>query len=233
MDLKVLEEAGLTQGEIKVYLALLKLGKVSAGPITQESALHRSRVYEALTRLVNKGLVSYTNKAQTKYFQANNPEELLDYLEEKKRNVQTLLPQLKALQAKPEEAYETAVYEGFRGLKSIFENAKRDTPKGGEILVFGARSGHDFHKKTWETYFLNYNRQLESKKIGLRLIYNEDLRGTSEATAHEKGKHNKIRYLKHYTPAGVNIHGDNVAVFVWSKNLAYVMKGKEVADSFR
>ncbi|MDP7647952.1 MAG: hypothetical protein QGH82_07805, partial [Candidatus Woesearchaeota archaeon] len=57
--------------------------------------------------------------------------------------------------------------------------------------------------------------------------------GTSEATAHEKGKHNKIRYLKHYTPAGVNIHGDNVAVFVWSKNLAYVMKGKEVADSFR
>ncbi|GAG26288.1 unnamed protein product, partial [marine sediment metagenome] len=45
MDTKILEEIGLTQGEIKTYLALLKLGSSSTGPIAKESQVSRSKLY--------------------------------------------------------------------------------------------------------------------------------------------------------------------------------------------
>ena len=50
---------------------------------------------------------------------------------------------------------------------------------------------------------------------------------------HKKSHYTQVRFIDHYTPAGINIHGDNVAIFVWNKNLAFVLTGREIADSFR
>lgn len=234
METSILEDIGLTQSEIKVYLALLELEDTTAGPITKKSGLHRSRVYEALDRLIKKGLVGYVIKANKKYFKANNPEEILDYLKEKEDKVNSLIPELKRLQrTKRNDEYKANIYEGFRGLKSIFEGILRILKPKEEVLVFGARSGADFAQETWTTYFKNYKKRFHDKKIKFKLIYNEDLRNTDEVLDYKKSKYAKLRFISHYTPAGVNIHGDNVAIFVWKKNIAYLLTGKEIADSFR
>ncbi|MBU1930663.1 helix-turn-helix domain-containing protein, partial [Candidatus Micrarchaeota archaeon] len=62
MDFSFLQDLKLTQNEIKIYTALLNLGSVPAGRITHETGLHRSRVYEGLNRLVEKGLVGFIKK---------------------------------------------------------------------------------------------------------------------------------------------------------------------------
>ena len=59
MNTKILEEVGLTGNEIKVYLALLELGSVTAGDILKKIELHRGAVYDTLDKLIDKGLVSY------------------------------------------------------------------------------------------------------------------------------------------------------------------------------
>ena len=104
MEDRILEEIGLTHNEIIVYKTLLQLGQTTAGPLTKKSGIHRSRVYESLNKLINKGLVSYSIKANIKYFSAQNPETIIDFLEEKKKAVKEILPELKSLQIfKPEK----------------------------------------------------------------------------------------------------------------------------------
>ena len=41
MDITILEDLGLTNAEIKIYLALLELGSTTAGPIIEKSGLHQ------------------------------------------------------------------------------------------------------------------------------------------------------------------------------------------------
>ena len=83
MDFSTLEKIGLTNSEAKTYVALLKLGQTTAGPIVSEAKVTRSKIYDILERLKNKGLVSYITKKSTKHFSATSPENILHYLEEK------------------------------------------------------------------------------------------------------------------------------------------------------
>ena len=78
-----LQQIGLTDGEIRVYLALLELGSTSTGKITKDSGISGSKVYEVLDRLMHKGLATYVIKNGVKYFAPTQPEKILDYLDEK------------------------------------------------------------------------------------------------------------------------------------------------------
>ena len=73
MNEKLLEEIGLTRGEIKVYLTLLKIGETTTGKIISEAKISSGKIYEILDKLIQKGLVSYTIKEKTRYFNAASP----------------------------------------------------------------------------------------------------------------------------------------------------------------
>src|SRR3989338_2255413 len=128
---------GLTIMEEKVYLTLLDLGPSLAGLITRKSGIHRRSVYDALERLIQKGLVGYIVKNNRKYFEATDPQRLLDLVKEKEAAVEELLPQLQAKYHKTAEKAETLFYKGKNGLKSVFED-QLATAK--EILILGASS---------------------------------------------------------------------------------------------
>ena len=89
MDLSFLKEIGLTEGEIKVYLALLELGASTTGPIIEKANISRSIIYQILDKLIEKGLVSFITKEKTKYFQATQPKHFLDIIEKEKENLTT------------------------------------------------------------------------------------------------------------------------------------------------
>ncbi len=58
MNNKLLEEIGLTKGEISVYLALLKIGETTTGKIIEEAQISSGKIYEILDKLIKKGMVS-------------------------------------------------------------------------------------------------------------------------------------------------------------------------------
>ena len=88
MDIRALENLGLTPGEIKVYLALVKLGQTTSGPLVDESGVSVSKIYNVLDRLAKKGLASHIVKQRVKHFQAADPNRLLDYLKEKEADLE-------------------------------------------------------------------------------------------------------------------------------------------------
>lgn len=143
MDTSALKEAGLTDGEIKVYLALLELGSSTSGPIIEKSGIARSIIYQILEKLMQKGLVSYITKEKTKYFQAAEPYRILDYVEEREKKAQQnklaiekLIPQLSVL-TESEQETEVRVYKGFKGTMTVHEHTYDQLKRGDEYYYMG------------------------------------------------------------------------------------------------
>ncbi|MFC1691843.1 TrmB family transcriptional regulator, partial [Nanoarchaeota archaeon] len=123
----ILKDLGFTEGEIKVYYALFDLGETTVGPISKKSGVTHAKVYPILEKLINKGLVSHVIKSNRKYFSAINPESLLEYidkkvrnLEEEKEKIKEIIPALLAKQKEQEKVQYSRVFEGMKGLKSLF-----------------------------------------------------------------------------------------------------------------
>jgi sugar-specific transcriptional regulator TrmB len=142
MNTAILENIGFTKGEIKVFLALLGLGNTSSGPIIIKSHVSRSKVYEILERLEEKGLVSESIRENTRYFQAASPKRILDYIERKeidlkkeKEEFKKILPSLIQKQQFAEEKQEAKVYVGFEGVKTFYGEVLKKLGKKDEYLA--------------------------------------------------------------------------------------------------
>jgi len=146
MNTLLLEKLGLTQGEVKVYLALNKLGESSIGSIGKGSKVSKSKIYDILDRLIEKGLVGYITKNGTKYFAANNPNMLLDYVEKKehelgmtkKEVISDILPRLVRERNSSPGKRVAEIYEGFHGIKTIREELMTQFKPNDTLLVLGA-----------------------------------------------------------------------------------------------
>ena len=178
MDIVALKEAGLTDGETRVYLALLELGASTIGPILEKSSITRSIIYRILEKLIQKGLVSYIIKEKTKYYQASAPSKLLDYVESRekqlqinKNKIQEMIPQL-ILKQKLAKKSEANIYEGFKGLMTAYENRYLKLKAGDEVVLYGLPSKQpEFYHAYWQ----KANAKLDKLGIKSRLLYHPDV----------------------------------------------------------
>ena len=145
MELELFRKIGLTEGEIKVYLALLKLGETTIGAIGRESKVSKSKMYDILDKLIEKGFVGYIVRNGTKHFAANDPKMILEYIHKKKdeieetgKQAEKILPELSLQRATMGAKKLAEIYEGFHGLKAIREELIQTLKKGDQLLVLGA-----------------------------------------------------------------------------------------------
>ncbi len=225
---QVLREIGLGQSEIKAYIASLEIGSAKNGDIAKKANLNRSNCNEALKRLVGKGLVSSVIKANRKYYEATEPSYLLHLLQERQAKLRQVIPKLEEKRKLVRKEQQANIYEGYRGIKSVFEDILNSTKD--EYLVFGAISIPEH----FENYMRHWTQRRIEKKIKLKIIYHEEARSMIREY---KGKRlTQIRILpkKYFTPAVNNVYGDKTATILWTKEpLAFVVKNKDYADSFR
>ncbi|MBI5390633.1 hypothetical protein HZB02_04035 [Candidatus Woesearchaeota archaeon] len=234
MDTALLEQIGLTKNETKVYLALLTLGSTSAGPLIKNVGMHRAAVYDVLDLLTDKGLVSYVIKANRKYFEAQDPDRLLEYLATQKQDLlskeeklKQFLPELQLKRKLSTEEQEATLYKSKNGLKSLFEDILTEKSPW---FVFGATGKF---KELFHAYFIHFHNRRAALKIPLRIIFNNGMRGQKRE---EDLTLCEIKYLQdsYISPSTTFIYGDKVAVINWSSEpVAFVMRSKQVANSYR
>ncbi len=240
MDIeKALEQIGLTKNEVRIYLTLLELGQTTTGPIIKATGIHTSKVYDGLERLAQKGLISHIIKANTKHFKAVNPERLIDFLEEKKKEIveqekeiKEIIPELKLKQQFVGGETEAEIFRGWKGMETVYHKMLLKTLHKGDMnYVLGASKGED--EERTRRFFNNYVKELAKKKINMKIIYNESARGNiSENLKHPKLF--EVRHMVHTTPAEINIWEDNVMIVILRKDPTVILvKDKKVADSFR
>jgi sugar-specific transcriptional regulator TrmB len=231
MDLKLFGQIGMTENESKVYMAILDLGKAQAGQITEKSGIHRRNVYDSISRLIEKGLVSFVTINNKKMFGAVNPKRFLEIIDEKKFELDGVkekfrksLPELE-LRAELKEKHEVRFYKGIEGLKSVYDDILR-TKKS--YLGFGP--GQDL-EKILKHYFVYFLKMRNKKKIRARVIYGEDARGMLR-----KRSLSELRFIpKEYSShAALRIYGDKVAILLLSQKEphAIVIKNAEISEGY-
>ena len=237
METTILEQIGLTESEAKVYLAMLKLGESTAGPIVEEAKVTRSKIYDIIERLKNKGLVSYITKESTKYFSASDPSNIINHIEDKKKelekkkqSVEKLLPELE-MQYRSAITNKTAeVFIGIKGMKNAFNTLIGEFDPKEHYYVFGAGKGEDV--EIFQMFFSQLHEARKEAKVRSSIIFNETSRGLF--ISQEKSKLVEVRYLMESTPASINIYKEFTIIAILAKNpITFLIRNKEVAESFK
>lgn len=240
MNIELLERVGLTKSEIKVYLALLELGSSTTGPIVNKSKASSSKIYEILEKLIQKGLVSYVLKGNTKYFEAASPQRILDYINEKenelkkqKEEVEKIIPKLILKKKLSKFKQDAAIYKGMKGLETAFYDSLKSMKKGDTIHVIGVPS----RSEKVNLFFVRWNKFRAKQGVKMKILFDESARGELQ-TKLKNSPLSEIKYLPEevMTPAAINIYHDKTIIFpseTEKQPILIVINSKEVADSFR
>ncbi len=239
MNKEILYEIGLTNGEVKAYLALLKIGQSSIGGIVKESGVTKSKIYDILDKLVQKGLVSISFKNKVRHYNASPPNFLLDLLhkkqekiKEQEKEISELLPTLMNIQSSNIQKQRTEIFEGFRGLKNAFQIVENEFNQEEEFLVFGV---DDTLNKQQLNFFLNFHKKRINAKIRTKVIFTKNLRGVKEH--HQKiNKYNEERFLDQTSAIPINIYKDITIIPILKKEekeITIFIRSKTLAEGFK
>ena len=225
---ETLKKIGLGHNESKIYLTLIKLGPSMAGKIAKESNIDRSACYDSLKALIKKGLVSYAIEANRKKFAAANPSRLKEFLKEKESLIDEILPGLKEMFKSKEEKSQVSMYNGYKGLKTVFEDILNEA-KGSENLVIDSQG--QFRQKM-PFYAPHYVKGLEKNKIKVKRL----VRKTKEKIIHP-GKTTEIKFFPgeiNETPITTNIYSDKIAIILWTDiPEAVIIKNKAANAAYK
>jgi sugar-specific transcriptional regulator TrmB len=233
-----LANVGFTAGEEKVYIALLKIGSSTTGPIAKEAGVSRSKLYEILEKLVRKGMVSHYKQNNRSYFKSAPPERIMEFLDKKEKEMELQkklfrqsLPFFESLVGQKELKKEAEVFEGMDGIKNIRELALSTMKEGETMLYFGnPASGHEYVLGYWD----DWNRRRIAKKISAKIIYNQDAVKFGERR--KKQVYTQVKYLpqKGSTDAWIEIYDETIAIVLKKTTpMSIVIKNKLVAQSFK
>jgi sugar-specific transcriptional regulator TrmB len=203
-----LERYGLSRNEAKVYLTLLYLGSAMAGKIAKEAMMDRTSCYDALKRLLKKGLISYVLEANRKLFKSEDPSKLLENLKEKQEEIEKVMTELSSIYKQEKEKYNVTLYKGYKGIKSVFEDILKEA-KGKENCVIDS-SGVFVERMPY--YAPHFIRGLEKNKIKVRHIVRRGKDIHPSKTTEVRFFSKKIKE----TPVTTNIYGNKIAIILWT-----------------
>jgi len=201
-----LQEIGLNRRESICYSALSELGSSKIGVICKKTGIPSSKIYEILNKLIQKGLVSYIIKGKIKHYQASDPKVLLSYIEEKRKKIKEILPQL-LLKQKLSKKQSVEMFEGQKALFSLFIDLIKDAKSRELYLVFSINEENKNEQAN--IFFRNLTLRRKQKRLDVRLLKN--------IKYYKKEKHTKlkIRYTKFSLPQGITIFRNYVIILSW------------------
>jgi sugar-specific transcriptional regulator TrmB len=209
---EALQELGLSENEISIYLALNKIGKTSTTKISQVAGIKRSTTFDNLQSLSQKGLVVSQKVNLTTYYEASSPNTLLTHIEEKRAKIKSVIPELEKLRSIVPNDSELTSYEGKKGVISVLHDmisVKKD------VLMIGSRA------KTMDLYdFHAYNFILKRVDAGIlfSILYSEEDRKTTSAFSKKIRDKTKIKYIKGLEKSAVDI-------FIYGNNVSFITLG--------
>jgi sugar-specific transcriptional regulator TrmB len=229
-----LKKIGLTDGEAKVYSAMLRIGSSTVGPLVKSSGVAYSNIYEVLERLINKGLVTYIVKEKTKHFQVTDPENLKAYLETKQKELDgqkefldSVLPGIKRISK--EIAQEAEIFVGKKGLRTAYN-----------ILLDGVKKKEDFlffftlpkeKEEEFAEFYIKIGKKFRQSGVNLKGISHESYKRAPGVK--ETVPWTRMRYVGFPVPSTIDICKDKVLLIDWNKPTGFLIKSQEMADNFR
>lgn len=238
MYTELLQEIGLSPNEAKIYETLLNIGVAGVGDIATKANIHRRNVYDALQRLVQKGLVFTTFQKNENRYSAVDPNKLMELVREKEVQLAGALPELQKLYQNEPPHNAAYIYRGIEGYK----NYRRDLLRVSKECFFLGAKGLWLSPQIDDQFRKRFVVPVQKDGL-IRQKFLLDPRVPKQLPQALKDiPKNSYKVLpeKYATPGVVDIFGDYVVTFT-SVGIGkldddvtlFVMRNEELAESYR
>jgi len=233
----VFESLGLSPNEAKIYESLVEHGESSISDIAVAAKVHRRNAYDAIQRLINKGLCFQIFSSTENRYNAVDPDKLVELLAEKQDRLREALPTLKKKfgeRVAPEEAY---IYRGHEGQKNIWRDVLR---VGKESYFIGAKAG--WFDPRLEASRVAFFKEAIRKKIKFIQLFDAEVKSLVPNFPRHFPGDLKYRFLpKEYsTNSGIHVFGDFVITYsgltigkIDENVVFFIIHSKNLAESYR
>lgn len=235
MIIETLQQCGLSQNEAKVYCALLLLGEACVGEITKKISIHERNVYDAVRRLVDKGLIFFILGQGEMIYASVDPGKLSELIEEKENALAEIMPELKKRLLEKKGRSEAYIYRDIDGFKQFFRDFLRI---GKNMRTIGAKlSWFDPVVRPFTEHAI---KEARKKKMRFTVICDAEVK--EKAMKELKSLYGAYRFLpKEYSSeSAINIFGDYVVTFSGASILKlekdltiFLIRDAEVAAHYR
>jgi sugar-specific transcriptional regulator TrmB len=225
-----LEGAGLDKKEAAVYLAVLEIGPASISDIAKKATIKRPTTYHYIEGLAKRGLIYKTSRGKRTLYNADDPQKLATVLEEKKRNIEKLIPELQSLYLSAPKQPRIKFYEGKEGIMTVYEEIFNTTQ-----IIYAVFSPEKFFEVFTKEEDKRFSEIL--KTAGGRI---HNLLELSEK-AKEFVKYDYYKGIERskFLPEDIKfstdilIAGDKVAMISFQNLTAVIIQNEEIADTLR
>ncbi|MDP2684739.1 MAG: helix-turn-helix domain-containing protein [bacterium] len=227
-----LEKIGLNKKQAEVYLACLEIGLSTVQSISQNTTIKRTTVYDILDHLIKQNLVTQTIKGKKRFYIAENPETFKINLQQKEKEFDQILPELKSLHFITGTKPKIKFYEGVEGIKKVLE----ETLQSKENELKSIIPIKDLISLVGEDYFDQYTQKRISKGYKLFSIRPRSKELKKTVKKFEWGSSKQHNREVRYAPKDFNFSMsmylfDNKVIFISSKkeNFGMIIESEELA----
>ncbi|MFC1732026.1 TrmB family transcriptional regulator [candidate division KSB1 bacterium] len=233
MTLEILRKIGLSEGEIKVYSALLETGKAPVNKVHERTGIERRNIYDILNKLIERGLVTYITENKRRLFRVSHPNKIMNYIEEKEENLgiikKDIAKEIPTIIDKfnfPRSDVNAEFFRGIEGVKAVFE----DMLNYKDAYWVGAGK---WLMEKYPVWWRHWNKKrIEKKMVWHNLLIHERKLLGDKARKYEEIKFLPKEFSGNKTVFG--IYGNKVINFMFGPDfLAFVIESKEFADNYR
>ena len=227
MDInEALRAFGLSDKEIRIYLAALELGTAKANQIAEKSFSERTYTYQILRELQVKGLVSTIIKSGIKYFEVASPDNILSLLKEKEEKINLVLPQLNAMYKIYNQKPKIQVFEGRQGIKTMLNIILKDKKE-----IYNISSATVLLDKL-KFEFPHFIKKRIKEKIPIKIIV-EKTKETIKDKKNASKEYREIKFLKgkkKFT-SSIFLFGDKMSIIILKNDfLGIQIENKEMVN---
>jgi len=235
MSVEILQQLGLSPNEAKIYEALLDLNESGVGEISSKAEIHRRNVYDAINRLIDKGLIFPILTKGENLYSPVDPGKLSELIKEKEVGLEKIMPDLRKRYEERVAKQEAYMYKGLEG----FKNYMRDILRVGEDVYFiGAKLGwFDPRIKIFTEQFL---KEAKRKEITFHHIFDVIVKEKGKDIIKNLETPHKFMPAEYSTESAVDIFGDYVVTFTGLdlKKIdvgvtMFVLKDQKLAESYK
>lgn len=232
-----LKKLGLSDKEVKVYLAILELGEAAVQKISQKSKVNRATTYVVLEGLSKKGLVSEIEKEGKTLYGAQDPEFLFNLfkfqereIKEKEAEFEKVLPELKAIFNLAPQKPKVRFFEGKEGLLAIQEDILKE--KDTEINEF--YSADDISRIFSVQELKEFVKRRSARKVKAKAFYTRSAGSISKENIPPQAEMKFMPQEQYPLHVDIIIYGDKIGLISLKPPLmGVIVENKELASALR
>lgn len=234
MDTSIYQDLGLSPNEAKIYHTLITYGGSGVSTISLRAKIHRRNAYDALQRLLHKGLVQEIYQKSETMFEAVEPGKLAELLQEKQMKLDACMPQLRDLYIKKQASEQAYIYKGIEGVKNYLREA---LSSGEDMYILGAECA--WFDPRIKQYTLHFLKKARAKGIKIYCLFEEDALQIPDGVQLIADEY-KILPAAYDTQSTMDIFGDYIVTYtgtfpgkIMDDTTIFVLQSPMLADSYR